>query len=251
MQLLRHLLICALLLQGANAFAQFPNLNKIKKQATALTKGKLPLDKKSLSQEEIGKGLREALEKGIKKQVSKLTATDGFYKNKLVKIALPEELKTVDKRLRSIGMGKLADDGIKMMNRAAEDAVKTATPIFVKAVKEMSFKDAKKVLMGKEDAATAYLKNKTTQPLSKSFYPVVQASFKKVQADKIWNEVIKKYNGIPFVKKVNPDLNDYVTQKALKGVFTMIAIEEKGIRKDSGLRNTPLLKKVFALQDGE
>jgi hypothetical protein len=202
-----------------------------------------------LSQEQIGNGLREALDNGIKNQVSKLTATDGFYKNDLVKIMLPAELKAVDSGLRKIGLSNLADEGIKVLNRAAEDAVKTATPIFVDAVKDMTFTDAKNILLGNQNAATSYLKGKTTDNLYASFSPVIKSSFSKVGADKVWSGLISKYNSIPFVKKVNPDLTTYVTTQALSGVFTMIEVEEKAIREKAGLRNTALLQQVFALQD--
>ena len=204
-----------------------------------------------LTQEQIGNGLRQALDNGIQHQVSKLTATDGFYKNDLVKILLPEELQAVDKGLRSIGLGNLADEGLKAINRTAEDAVKTATPIFVNAVKEITFNDAKNILLGADNAATSYLEGKTTSALYAEFNPVIKNSFSKVGADKIWSNLITKYNSIPFVKKVNPDLTDYVTTEALEGVFTMIAVEEKGIREKVGLRNTPLLRQVFALQDNK
>lgn len=202
-----------------------------------------------LSQEQIGNGLREALNNGIQHQVSKLTSVDGFYKNELVKILLPENLKNVDKGLRKLGLGALADEGIKVLNRAAEDAVKTATPIFVNAVKDITFSDAKDILLGEENAATSYLEGKTNKALYNKFNPVIKNSFNKVGAEKIWNNLITKYNNIPFVNKVNPDLTDYVTTQTLKGVFKMIALEEKGIREKVGLRNTALLRQVFALQD--
>lgn len=202
-----------------------------------------------LTEAQIGNGLREALNNGIQNQVSKLTAKNGFYSNSLVKILLPEELQAVDKGLRKIGLGKVADEGIKAINRAAEDAVKTATPIFVKAVKEITFTDAKNILLGAENAATSYLQNKTTSELYSEFNPVIKNSFSKVGADKVWANLITKYNSIPFVKKVNPNLTNYVTNQALKGVFTMIAEEEKGIRQKVGMRNTALLRQVFALQD--
>nr|BFF35372.1 DUF4197 domain-containing protein [Tenacibaculum mesophilum]BFF38570.1 DUF4197 domain-containing protein [Tenacibaculum mesophilum] len=202
-----------------------------------------------LTQEQIGNGLRQALDNGIQHQVTKLTSKDGFYKNDLVKILLPEELQAVDKGLRKIGLGNLADEGLKAINRTAEDAVKTATPIFVNAVKEITFTDAKNILLGADNAATSYLEGKTTSALYAEFNPVIKNSFSKVGADKIWSNLITKYNSIPFVKKVNPDLTDYVTTEALDGVFTMISVEEKGIRNKVGLRNTALLRQVFALQD--
>ncbi len=198
---------------------------------------------------DIGAGLREALDKGVDRQVSKLTAPDGFLKNELVRIALPDELQKVDRTLRKMGMGKLADDGIKSLNRAAEEAVKESTPIFAQAIKNISFKDAKGILMGNRDAATQYLKRETSAPLYDKFLPVVKSNIGKVGADKIWENLINKYNALPMVSRVNPNINDHVTQKALEGVFTMIAVEEKNIRTDLSARTSPLLKKIFAMQD--
>ncbi len=198
---------------------------------------------------DISGGLKEALNNGISKQVTKLTATDGFYKNELVKILLPEELKKVDAGLRKIGLGSLADEGLKAINHAAEDAVKEAAPIFVSAVVNMSFTDAKTILLGNENAATNYLQNSTSTALYSKFNPVIKTSFSKVGADKIWANIINKYNTIPLVKKVNPDLTDYVTNQAMQGVFTMIAIEEKNIRTNLNARTSLLLKQVFAMQD--
>ena len=198
---------------------------------------------------DISGGLKEALNNGITKQVSKLTATDGFFKNQAVKILLPEELQVVDKKLRQIGMSSLADEGLKVLNRAAEDAVKEATPIFVDAVKQMTFNDAKNILMGNESSATTYLQNTTSNALYAKFNPVIKNSFAKVGADKVWTNIITKYNSIPLVKKVNPDLTDYTTNKAMEGVFKMVAVEEKEIRTNLNARSSDLLKKVFALQD--
>ena len=202
-----------------------------------------------LSNADIAAGLREALDYGIEKQVSKLTQKDGFYKNELVKILLPEELQKVDKGLRDIGLSSLADEGLKVLNRAAEDAVKEATPIFVNAVKDITFSDAKNILLGQDDAATQYLTSKTQAALYDKFHPVINNSFSKVGADQIWVNLINKYNAIPFTTDVNPDLTNYVTTEALKGVYTMIAVEEKEIRDKVSSRSTDLLKKVFALQD--
>lgn len=209
----------------------------------------LPKINSTISQTEISKGLKEALNNGITKQVTKLAAKDGFLKNEVVKIMLPEELKTVDKKLRQFGMGKLADEGIELLNRAAEDAVKEATPVFVDAVKQMTFTDAKNILLGNENAATTYLQKSTTTPLYAKFNPVIKKSFSKVGADKVWSEIIKKYNSLPLVKKVNPDLTDYTTNKAMEGVFKMIAVEEKEIRTKLPARTSSLLQKTFLLQD--
>lgn len=218
---------CAELQQVAN---QFPELNQM---------GGL----------DINAGLKEALNNGISKQVTKLTKTDGFFRNEMVKILLPEELQKVDKALRSVGMGSLADEGLKILNRAAEDAVKEATPIFVDAVRNMSFNDAKNILMGNNQAATSYLQNTTTTALYAKFNPVIRNSYSKVGADKIWNNIITKYNSLPLTKDVNPDLTDYTTNKAMEGVFKMIAVEEVNIRTNLNARTSDLLKKVFAMQD--
>lgn len=209
----------------------------------------LPQSSGTISNADIASGLRQALNLGIDKQVSKLTQKDGFFKNDLVKILLPDDLKKVDKGLRDIGLSNLADEGLKVLNRAAEDAVKEATPIFVDAVKDISFQDAKSILLGADDAATTYLNNKTSAALYAKFKPVINNSFSKVGADQIWTNLINKYNNIPFTNDVNPDLTDYVTNEALKGVYTMIALEEKEIRNKVSSRTTTLLQKVFALQD--
>ncbi|MEO8774426.1 MAG: DUF4197 domain-containing protein [Gelidibacter sp.] len=202
-----------------------------------------------LNNTDIASGLRQALDLGIEKQVAKLTKTDGFYRNELVKILLPAELQKVDKGLRDIGLGNLADEGLKALNRAAEDAVKEATPIFVNAVKDITFADAKNILLGTDDAATKYLSNRTQTSLYDKFHPVINNSFAKVGADQVWTNLINRYNAIPFTSKVNPDLTDYVTAEALKGVYTMIAVEEKEIRNTVSARSTDLLRRVFALQD--
>lgn len=198
---------------------------------------------------DIASGLKEALQKGVTEQVTKLTAVDGFYQNQAVKILFPEELQKVDKTLRSIGMSSLADEGIKVLNRAAEDAVKEATPIFVNAITSMKIADAKNILLGADNSATTYLQTSTSKALYSKFSPVIQQSLEKVGADKIWANIIAKYNKVPLVTKVNPDLNDYVTNKAMEGVFKMISVEEKDIRTNISARTSPLLKKVFALQD--
>jgi len=209
----------------------------------------LPQGTVGLSQLDIANGLKEALDNGIEKQVSKLTATDGFLKNEAVKILLPQELQTVDTKLRQIGLSSLADEGLKVLNRAAEDAVKEATPIFVDAVKNMSFNDAKNILMGDNVAATTYLQSSTSTALYSKFNPVIKSSFAKVGADQVWTNIITKYNSLPFITKVNPDLTDYTTTKAMEGVFKMIAVEEQNIRTNFSSRSSDLLKKVFALQD--
>lgn len=200
---------------------------------------------------DISGGLKEALNNGISKQVTKLTTTDGFYRNEAVKILLPEELRKVDAGLRKIGLSSLADEGLKVLNRAAEDAVKEATPIFVNAIRNMTFMDAKTILMGNESSATNYLQNSTSTALYGKFNPVIKNSFTKVGADKVWTNIITKYNSIPLVNKLNPDLTDYVTNQALNGVFKMVAVEEKNIRTNLSSRTSVLLQKVFAMQDNK
>ena len=203
----------------------------------------------TITNEQIAGGLKEALNNGITNQVTKLTVDDGFYKNELTRILLPEELQKVDNTLRTIGLSKLADEGLKVLNRAAEDAVGEAIPIFVDAIKGMSFTDAKNILLGEKNAATMYLQSATSEVLYQKFNPIIANSFQKVGADKIWAELITKYNALPLTNDVNPDLTDYVTGEALKGVYTMIAVEEKEIRDKVSSRTTDLLRKVFALQD--
>ncbi|SNZ00192.1 DUF4197 domain-containing protein [Flagellimonas pacifica] len=209
----------------------------------------LPQGTVGIGNAEIAQGLREALNLGVEKQVNKLTVKDGFFRNELVKILLPDELKKVDKTLRDIGLGKLADEGLRILNRAAEDAVKEATPIFIDAVKGISFYDAKQILLGSDNAATLYLERNTKTKLYDKFNPVIKNSFKKVGADQIWTNIITKYNNLPLTNDVNPDLTDYTTQEALAGVYTMISIEEKEIRTKISSRTSELLRKVFALQD--
>ena len=202
-----------------------------------------------LTNDQIAGGLREALNNGISNQVSTLAVKDGFFKNELVKILLPEELRKVDNTLRKIGLSKLADEGLKVLNRAAEDAVSEAIPIFVDAIKGITFTDARNILLGNKNAATVYLKNATTNALYQKFSPIINNSFQKVGADKIWTDLITRYNNLPLTNDVNPDLTDYVTGEALKGVFTMVEVEEKEIRAKVSKRTSDLLNRVFALQD--
>lgn len=204
----------------------------------------------NLNQDKATTGLKQALENGISKQVVKLTAQDGFYKNELVKIMLPEEAQRIDRTLRSMGMEKIADQGLLVLNRAAEQAVKEATPIFVDAVKNITFSDAKSILLDGGHAATDYLQQATKESLYAKFAPVIQNSFDQVGADKVWNTIFSKYNALPLVSPVNIDLTDYATQKTMEGVFKMIAVEEENIRSNfGGSRNTDVLKDVFGSLD--
>jgi len=188
------------------------------------------------------------ISKGIAQGVDLLSQKDGYYGNSLAKILFPEPLQKVDNTLRSIGLGSLADEGVKLLNRAAEDAVTEAKPIFINAVKNLSFSDATAILTGGKNAATDYLKKTTTQSLIQAFSPKIQASLGKVGADQVWSSIIDKYNAVPLVTKVNPDLTSYVTEKAIDGLFLQIAQKEEDIRTNIGSRTTPLLQKVFAKQ---
>ena len=203
----------------------------------------------TITNTEIAGGLKQALNKGIDLQVSKLTEEGGFFRNELVRITLPPELQKVDRTLRDVGLDALADEGLMVLNRAAEEAVKEATPIFVNAVQEITFADARNILLGSDTAATAYLSYKTSEELYSKFNPVIKESLDKVGATQIWSNLIQRYNALPLTSSVNPDLPDYVTEEALEGVFTMISLEEQKIRNDLSARTTSLLQKVFALQD--
>lgn len=204
----------------------------------------------SITQDKVAKGLKEALDKGIADQVSLLSKPDGFLKNELVKIVMPAEFQKVDKTLRKLGMGSLADQGLVLINRAAEGAVKEATPIFIDAVKNMTFSDAKNILIGGKSAATDYLKKSTTKSLYDKFNPVIKSSLSDVGADVIWEKMSSTYNALPLVSPVTTDLTDYITTQTMDGVFKMIAVEENNIRENiTGSRDSKLLKDVFAIQD--
>ncbi len=197
-----------------------------------------------LSTEEIVSGLKQALEIGATKGSEKLSLADGFFKDAVVKILMPEEAKKVEKTLRGVGMGKQVDNAILSMNRAAEDAAKSAAPIFVNAIKQMSIQDALGILQGNDIAATTYLKEKTTIALTEAFRPVIEKSLEKVDATKYWNTVFTTYNKFS-TEKVNTDLVAYVTERGLAGIFYKVGEEEKQIRKDPLARTTDILKKVF------
>lgn len=196
----------------------------------------------------IAQGLKQALEIGVQDGVKKLGQENGFFGNSLTRILLPQELQKVDKTLRDIGLGSLADEGLKLLNRAAEDAVTEAAPIFTNAITSMNFNDAKGILLGGDNAATSYLQNRTSNQLFTAFQPKVENSLGKVGADRIWEQIISRYNTFTG-QSITTDLNAYVTQQAINGVFKMVAEKEQGIRNNIGLRTTPLLQEVFGLQD--
>lgn len=203
----------------------------------------------TLTNQEISSGLKEALDLGVKQGVTTLSATNGYYES-VYKILLPAEASRVVEKLKIIpGFSDLEQQAIIKINQAAEDAVKSASPIFAKAIREMSFTDVTNVLMGEKNAATRYLHQKTYLALYSEFNPVIVNSLNKFGALELWKNAITKYNSLPFVEKINPDLDDHVTHKALEGLFSLIEKKELGIRQDIRQRSSDLLKKVFARQD--
>jgi hypothetical protein len=198
-----------------------------------------------LSSDEIVSGLKEALSLGAQKSTDKLSATDGFFKDAAVKILLPKQVRDIESKMRMFGMGKLVDNAELSMNRAAEDASKSAAPIFLSAIKQMSITDALNILRGTDTAATAYLRRTTTLQLTNAFMPIVEESLKKTDANKYWKDVFTTYNRFSS-KPVDTDINSYVTGKALDGIFYYVAQEEVNIRQNPAGRVTDILKKVFA-----
>lgn len=237
---LRLLLFLALTQLFACSSSQFQNtLDDIMRMSGEVT------------QEEAGMGLKQALDIGIQKGADRLSQTDGYYES-VYKILLPEEARVITDKLSSIpGFKDLEESIIRKINRGAEDAAKKAAPIFVDAIKQMTFNDALNILMGPDTAATSYLKNATYQNLYNEFNPVIVESLDKFDAREIWSSAVNTYNKIPFVNKTNPDLDDYVTQQALAGLFDMVRKEELNIRRNVEARSTELLKKVFAKQDSK
>jgi len=196
---------------------------------------------------EMISGLKQALEQGTSKSTSQLSAVNGFFGNAAVKLLLPPEAQKAESTLRKLGFNKLCDDAILSLNRAAEDAAGKAAPIFVSAIKQMTIQDVTDILLGgSKDAATNYFKRVTTSQLTDQFKPVIHTSLSNVGATKYYGQLATQYNKIPLVfNKINPNLDDYVTQKAIDGLFYRIAQEELNIRTNLSSRTTPLLQKVF------
>lgn len=190
-------------------------------------------------------GLKEALKVGSNNSVEFASKLNGFYKNVKIKIPFPTEAKNMEAKLRSIGMGAQCDKFIETLNRGAEEAAKSAAPIFADAITKITITDGLKILNGVDNAATIFLKDNTTAQLKITFLPVVKSALKKVEITKAWSPLATAYDKIPFVQKVNPDLNVYVTDKAIDGLFKLIADEEYKIRKDPTARVNDILKKVF------
>lgn len=246
--LLFTLISLSFLTAGAQSFKEALKKVTTKEEGSKATIGNVlgkGSTKTALNNDEIIAGLKQALEVGTGKATSKLSAADGFFKDAAIKILMPEEAVKVEKKLRSLGMGKQVDNAILSMNRAAEDAAKSAAPIFVSAIKDMSFADALSILRGNDVAATSYLNTKTAAALRAAFAPVIENSLQKVNATQYWNTVFTTYNKFS-TDKVETDLTAYVTGKALEGIFYGLGEEEKKIRKDPMARTTDLLKKVFA-----
>ncbi|MCC7331499.1 MAG: DUF4197 domain-containing protein [Flavobacteriales bacterium] len=199
----------------------------------------------ALTNDEVISGLREALTVGTNNSTNLTSKLDGFYKNPEIFIPFPAEAIKVKNKVEELGMKKQVDEFVLTLNRAAEKASIEAAPIFINAVKEMTIADGFAILKGNDNAATQYLREKTSASLKIKFNPIVKNAIEQVEVTKYWNPVINTYNKIPFIEKMNPNLEDYITTKAMDGLFLMIEKEEAKIRKDPMARVTDLLKKVF------
>lgn len=213
---------------------------KAKKQAEKVLNGESPL-----TNEEIIKGLKEALTIGSKNSSSLASKADAYYKNTRLFIPFPPEALKVEKKLRELGLGNKVDEFVVTLNRAAEKAAKDAAPIFTDAVKKMTIKDGLKILNGANNEATMYLKTNTNTALNAQFKPVISKALESVSATKYWGDLINTYNKIPTVTKMNPDLAAYTTGKAIDGLFILVADEELKIRTNPAARVTEILQKVF------
>jgi hypothetical protein len=234
----------ALILFAAQFSVAQIDYNKLKKQGQSIVK-QVNTGNNPLSNDEIIEGLREALTVGSNNASKAAAAVDGYYKNPKLYIPFPSEAKKMEQMLRSFGQEKLVNDFLLSLNRAAEDAAKEAAPIFVNAVKGMSIADGLSILNGKDDAATQYLKQNTQALLVEKFKPIVENSLHKVSATKYWEQLVVAYNKIPMVEKMNPNLSEYATQKAIDGIFIVVAEQELQIRKNPAARVSAILKKVF------
>jgi len=220
-------------------------VNNLNAQLFKDAKKLLQQNSKGLTEKDAADGIKEALVKGTEQGVKTVSNVDGYFGNPEIKIPFPPDAVEIESKLRSVGLGKKVDEVVLSINRAAEDAAKEAKPIFIAAIKNMSITDAVNIVKGEDNAATKYLQKSTSPELNTKFQPPVKASLDKVEATKHWKEVIDLYNKIPLVKKMNPNLTEYVTSKAIAGLFVMVAKEELKIRKDPVARTTELLKKVF------
>ncbi|RCH55021.1 DUF4197 domain-containing protein [Mucilaginibacter hurinus] len=198
---------------------------------------------------EIASALKQALEQGTNKSTEKLSAKNGFFGNAVVKILFPPEAQKAEQTLRALGLNNLCDNVILSLNRAAEDAADEAKPIFINSIKQLTLQDATNILFGEPDAATQFFKRTTINQLTAKFKPIINTSLNKVGATRYYGDVVNTYNKIPLVTKMNPDISDYVTRKAIEGLFVEIAKEELNIRQTLSARSTPLMQKVFGYAD--
>lgn len=200
----------------------------------------------TLSSEEVAQGLKQALVKGISKGAEQASQEGGYYQNPRLRIPFPEDAQRVEEKLRQLGLGSEVDKFILTLNRGAEEAADEAKPIFIDAIRSMSIRDAWDILRGEEDAATQYLRRTTSDQLRAKFEPVISQSLDQVNATRYYSDIVSTYNRIPGVNRVNPDLVDYATDRALDGLFLLVAEEEKNIRENPVARTTELLRRVFA-----
>jgi len=223
------------------------NLAAISNSQSILDKAKKTFSKSNsnVTEEEAGFGVKEALNNGISSAVSFLNKPDAFFKSELYKVLLPPDAKKMEKTLRDIGMGKMADDAIEAINRGAEDAVGYAARIFVDAIKQMTVTDALKLVTGGKNSITEFFREKTSAKFKTAFMPVIDKSLEKTNATKYYGDAVNRYNKVPFAKKMNPDLSDYVAERTLFALFDRIGVEEANIRTNPAARTSDLLKKVF------
>jgi hypothetical protein len=231
------------------ACAQFKSIEKatgVKLPSGTTTSGNKSSSSTSFTEGEAGDAIKEALMKGIANGVDIVSKPDGYFKNQFIKIPFPKEAEIVESTLRSVGAGAMADKVIESLNRAAEDAAQAAKPIFINSIKQLTVVDAMNIVTGsQQDAATQFLKRTTNTQLVSAFKPAIKKSLDKMYATKYWKEATTRYNKIPLVKKVNTDLPDYTTKKALDGLFYMVAQEEKKIRANPKAFGSSILDKVF------
>ncbi|MCR9064954.1 MAG: DUF4197 domain-containing protein [Cytophagales bacterium] len=219
--------------------AQKINLGKVAEAVLGSTGGG------ALSKEDIAAGLKEALQVGIDHGADMVSKENGYFGNARIRIPFPEDVQRVENALRNIGLGSEVDKFVLALNRGAEEAAKEAKPIFVSAIKQMTITDALSILKGEKDAATVYLKRTTSPELIAAFMPVVEKALNKTEATKYYTDLATVYNKIPLTKDIDPDLKGYATQKAIDGLFLMIADEEAKIRENPLARTSDLLKRVF------
>lgn len=203
----------------------------------------------TLTNEDVGRGLRDALEKGISVGADRAALENGFFGNSLIRIALPPELRNVESTLRQFGLDAEMDRVILTINRGAERAAREAKPIFISAIRQLTIQDAFAILRGDQDAATQFLRRTTSAQLTELFQPKIQESLNQVGATRHYTDLVTAYNAIPTTRKINPDLNAYVTEMAIDGLFTLIAEEEKKIRENPAERTTAIMRRVFGSVD--